>query len=231
MPTLRHTIQTSLTALPVAPRIVHRVASSTNFTSYLVLLVTPSLHEVDNDTMCTGTLINPTTVVTAANCELREFITRAYIGLTKAYLDTAVTDVEPILVIRFDTPPVLDGEAAQWRDIGLATLQSAAPPSAQYMKVNVNSSNPTPRSFVGAVGYSLFAHREDTNPEIELYQVDVRTTTHGDCADAYSRVQPEVAINYESQVCAGDRQRGRCDLWYVFFFSSCSHGRCFTLHP
>lgn len=184
--------------------------------NYLVYLET--LGDDGQTISCSGTLVNATSFITAASCNVEPGNTRVYARVLQGR--PANGDVPTPLGVSavtpgdgYDRPSTLDHQKPWW-DFAIVTLDGALPTSAPFMKVNVNNANPAVGSFARTVGYSvLHLNRPvESNELAELRQVDVPIVSRSDCSASFREVDENMVINYETQVCAGYLSGG-CDAW------------------
>lgn len=205
----RHKARVSERAKSVQPRIVGGRPSGASLASYLVYF---SIPKAEGNRACSGTLISPTHVVTAAHCEINSLST-AYIGGRQGTpadgvaIAVAYSNAHPNF---FSLPSTSD---RRFRfDIAVVKLASPAPDFARFAKVNGNASIPLPRSIVRAAGYGIFQHKgRATNRASRLHQVDIPVVPESRCENNY--FSHGLNINYEYQVCAGYLGSGGCDSW------------------
>lgn len=176
-----------------APAIVGGQPSSKLTASYLVALYSRGVLK------CTGTLLSPLWLLTAAHCELTPSISTARL--------LATDDSSGVLVriARVFTAPQLNNThpASHPNDVALVKLASPAPPAASFALLNPNPALPVPRAYARAVGYgdTAFATR---NKSVVLRQVDVPVIDWDQCKPIY----PERLTL--DRLCAGYIQGG-CD--------------------
>lgn len=199
------------------PRIVGGLPAAEDLADYLVYFQTPG-DEPNKITICSGTLVSPTTAITAAHCDLR-VDTIAFVGLREVRPADGRRGPS-LLVINFEIPRSytdsnLSPSVRLWWDFAVVTLSGRLPDSAKFMKVNVNSSNPVVGSFARTAGYGILDgspdNEEDFNRMGRLNQVDVPIVSHRECTISYT---PEgESISRSHQLCAGYINGGGCDSW------------------
>lgn len=197
-------------------RITGGSESTTDLAKYMVLFASPLSVTNDSIVQCTGTLISPDLVVTAAHCVYdNQTVTLSSRVLLSATRLTPFDGVEST-ILSIDFHPLyntlLPNES--FYDFAWVRLTSPAPNSAGFMKFNVNQSIPIPTSFVRIAGYGhLLDFNQNPNPNGILYQVDIPVVDSGQCATLYQSSAIGIAINASLQMCAGYVERAGCGIW------------------
>lgn len=188
------------------PRIVGGQAVNSDLKNYLAFITIPTLNGVR---ACSGTIVGPRLVITAAHCGV-DMDSTVYIGGKQGNpSDGAKYAVESVQAhVDFSI-----GSEKRFRyDISVLTLVADVPESALFMKVNVNTSVPIDGSVVRAAGYGILRHEDEfSNPKSQLHQVDMPIVPRKTCEKAYD--SRGLNIDYGFQLCAGYFNQGGCDSW------------------
>lgn len=188
------------------PRIVGGQAAKRSLANFLAYIKIPSPKGMR---ACSGTVIGRRLVLTAAHCGAGISST-VYVGARQGN----PSDGTPIAVESVNNHELFTSvQTGHFRyDIALITLKNEVPNDIEFMKVNVNTSVPVEKSIVRAAGYGILSHRNQySNPNAQLYHVDVPVVPRRTCVNAYGA--EGVSIDYSYQVCAGYFGRGGCDSW------------------
>lgn len=174
------------------PRIVGGDLAGKDLTRYMATVIS-------NEGLCSGALIAPRVVLTAAHCGITVG-NGVYLGGSEVFDGTRI-DVENVTI-----PPEYRSTSNQYGFMVL-TLSRDAPGGSGYMLVNMNESVPLEGSVVRAAGYGVTKEDEEEDFTRELRQVDMPVASFSVCRDAYESIDPIVE---SLQVCAGYSQGG-CD--------------------
>lgn len=193
------------TRTQVQPRIVGGEPASRDLAKYMVYFL---IRSAGGYRACSGTLVAPRVVITAAHCNVDRFST-AYVGGTRGSESNGVRhSIREVQVQAqfFTKPPRFN------YDIAIVHLLEDAGDSAKFMKVNINITVPVDNSIVRAAGYGILRHDDRTsNPGSVLHQVDVPIVSRYNCVEAYRN--RNIRVDYQFQVCAGYLGEGGCDSW------------------
>lgn len=196
------------TTRKATPRIVGGAPSSEGLAKYLVYFLIPGS---DGWKACSGTLVAPRIVITAAHCQVDE-LSSAFIGGTRGIQSDGVKRTIAWVSTRKQFQMNGRMNPSFSYDIAVVHLSEDAHTSAKFMKVNVNRSVPLVGSIVRAAGYGILRHADSkSNLNSVLHQVDVPVVPKSNCVSSYA--SRGIPVDYHFQVCAGYLGRGGCDSW------------------
>lgn len=180
-----------------APRIVGGNTPDPSLQTHMAAFV------IGGSFVCSGSLISPRWVITAAHCRInRGFGVSA--GGSHVTAD-GLLRISKVIV----HPNYQEGRQDSPFDIALVQLSDRAPSDTKFIRVNNNNSVPEPGAFSRAFGYGQ-TQQKGSIPGLQ--QVDVPIVPMKTCKQKYSRGNAPLAsgLNDELQLCAG-RVEGGCD--------------------
>lgn len=212
-------VSTNVSKTQSDPRVINGDIAADGLRPYLVSLFLISGSETG---FCTGALISPRFVITAAHCEV-DGNTRVRIAVQRALgIEQDFTAVEAFAIHK-NFRSIQDSERRPF-DIAVIRLAEDAPTGAKFMRVNVNPQLPLEGSIVRAVGYGTTTGDGDepSNAQGLLRQVDIPVKSNDKCEETFD------GIDSNLQLCAG-YERGSCGTWYVYKLFFCLRFQCSIL--
>lgn len=192
--------------LQVTPRIVGGHFASSNLQGYMVAIYEPSF-----STICSGTLISPRWVLTAAHCR----ITKDHVvtlGTSQAFNGGPVFRIRTVITHPSFEP--VPGVRQFKYDIAVIELMGGPRRTSKFMRINDDPGTPVDGSFVRTIGYGVLSF-ENQQPNSKLYtlrQVDLPVVKHSQCQFRYTILSVPESIVAKKQICAGYSWR-KCDTW------------------
>ena len=166
-------------------------------------------------TFCSGTLIAPNWIVTAAHCTLNVGVTRVFVNTDRGGTGAFSNIIEAHRHPKYDA----SNFNASTHDIAVAKLakdvvkacseSSVCNGIPAVMKVNFRGSMPKEEQYVRTAGYGRTRSGE-TGSDRLLRQVDAPVADFDYCRASYLRLRTPVLLQKKFQICAGYRS-GYCD--------------------
>lgn len=202
----------------VTPRIVNGDFIAPGLVPYMVAIFAKRSDEDGGGFgfVCTGTLVSSEWVLSAAHCK----ITDEFLVILNSRVANNSTTIRRVDTVR-QHPRFISVQETGPFDVVAFKLSTPAPPTAKFMKVNINPEIPKDRSFVRILGFGVTS--ETRGDSGILRQIDVPVVSNKKCQETYRRTDPT------AQVCAGYSDGG-CDSWYAASSLSLPAGTFMSLY-
>lgn len=192
----------SLENSSVSPRIINGDPAAEGIVPYMVAIMT-SKTDLFYSSICTGALIAPTWVLTAAHCLEEDVFYAALVGIRSAAEYTQFPN-NFVRVVDFKVHDQYDNSVVGHpNDLMLLRLENEVP-NSKTMKILDNPSRPEERTVARVAGYG------DTKPvgpdgavNRQVLQVDIPIASMSVCRDAYKKTRPPTTVDPVKHLCAG----------------------------
>lgn len=200
---------------PLPAHIIGGSPVNPSLAKYLAAIISPvdidGDKSVDGYSFCSGVVISPRIIITAAHCQPERSST-IYIGLRDIENGTNFNSLQIESVHIHPNFDENDHGASLMYDIAYINVSTNIDSSFGFMKLNSLVTAPITNSVVRSVGYgSTIPDVHATSHNTKAFQVDVVTFTDDDCSGTFSRGRRE--WDSERLLCAGHSSKQGCGVW------------------